>query len=191
MMHPVRKRGKSAMSTQDVYMALAVQPYADRAPHGRGSPKLGDETMMRWLSTSLSFLLVTLAMVSFAAAQAPACPHYDAKVLLTKARESLITLLDAEAAKIEPLEAEIAKASSGVDAAIALALADPSISDDRAKLYKELKTIWEEFKKTRDGDIVPAVKAGQKDHAKALATGVQAERYKKMNELLGQLGVKS
>jgi hypothetical protein len=147
--------------------------------------------MMRWLSTSLSFLLVTLAMVSFAAAQAPACPHYDAKVLLTKARESLVTLIDADAAQFAPLEAEIARASSGVDAALALALADASTPAERAKLYGELKTIWEAFKTTRDAEIIPAVKSGKKDQAKALASGVQAERFKKMNELLGQLGVKS
>lgn len=146
---------------------------------------------MRWLSTSLSFLLITLAVVSFASAQAPACPHYDAKVLLTKARESLVTLIDAEATAFASLEAEIAKASSGVDAALALAIADSSNSEARITLYKELKTIWEDFKKTRDTEIVPAVKAGRKDQAKALATGIQAERYKKMNEILGQLGVKS
>ena len=43
---------------------------------------------------------------------------------------------------------------------------------------------------TRDGEIIPFVKAGKKDDAKALAKGVQAERFKKMQELLTALGAK-
>lgn len=43
---------------------------------------------------------------------------------------------------------------------------------------------------TRDTEIIPALKSGKKDAAKALAKGVQAERVKKLNELLGSLGAK-
>jgi hypothetical protein len=141
--------------------------------------------MIRLLSAVLSLLLVT-----FAAADAFACPHYETKILLMRARENLVTMLDADAAKHDELQAEITKASAGIDATLAGALADATLPPATAKLFGDLKSVWEEFKKTRDGEIIPALRAGKKDEAKALATGVQAERYKKMNDLLTQLGVK-
>jgi hypothetical protein len=75
-------------------------------------------------------------------------------------------------------------------AASRAALADKATGADAARKYKELKEVWEAFKKTRDGEIVPAVKAGKVDAAKALAKGIQAERLGKMKELLSALGAK-
>ena len=130
---------------------------------------------------ALSFALLTLV-----AAQAFAAPPDDAKAALTKAREALVTMLDADAAKYDALQADITKATKAVDAALAAAASDKAHADT----YKELKKTWDEFKKTRDGEIIPAIKSGKKDAAKALAKGVQAERFKKLNELLGSLGAK-
>jgi hypothetical protein len=45
--------------------------------------------------------------------------------------------------------------------------------------------VWEAFKATRENEIVPAVYAGDKEKAKGLASGVQAERMKQMKAAMG------
>ncbi|MET0341651.1 MAG: hypothetical protein ABW252_11670 [Polyangiales bacterium] len=132
------------------------------------------------------FHALSFALVTFAAGQAFAGPPDDAKASLGKAREALVAMLDADAAKYDALTADIAKASKAVDAALAAGTADKAHAD----VYKDLKKTWDEFKKTRDGEIIPALKSGKKDAAKALAKGVQAERFKKLNELLASVGAK-
>lgn len=132
------------------------------------------------------FHALSFALLTFATAQALAAPPDDAKAALTKAREALVTMLDADAAKYEALQVDITKATKAVDAALVAAASDKAHAD----AYKEIKKTWEEFKKTRDSEIIPALKSGKKDAAKALAKGVQAERYKKLTELLGSVGAK-
>jgi len=142
--------------------------------------------MIRWLFSALSLLLVT-----FAAAHSLAAPPDDAKGGLTKARENLIAMLEApDATKYDALQGEIAKATKTVDSAVATALSDKATPADKQKTYKEFKKTWDEFKKTRDTEIIPALRGGKKDAATALAKGIQAERFKKLNELLGSLGAK-
>jgi hypothetical protein len=136
------------------------------------------------------FAAVFAAVSAFSLA-ALASPADDALSSLMKARQSLITLLDTTDKPAQAtLQSEIGKASKEVDDSIKVALADKTTAKDAAAKYKELKEVWEAFKKTRDGEIVPAVKAGKADAAKALAKGIQAERFGKMKELLGALGAK-
>lgn len=130
---------------------------------------------------------VVVAVSMLVASVAFAAPANDTLSSILAARQSLVTMLDtADAAKQGTLETEIAKASKSADAAIAAGIADKAT----AAKFKELKTIWDAFKKTRDGEIVPAIKAGKVDAAKALAKGIQAERLGKMKEILAGLGAK-
>ena len=78
-----------------------------------------------------------------------------------------------------------------MDEALGAALGDSANTPDQAAKYKELKATWEDFKATRETEIVPAVRAGKTADAKAIAAGVQAERMKKMKGLLADLGAKS
>lgn len=133
------------------------------------------------IRNAIVVLALLFASVAFAA------PADDTLSSILAARQSLVTMLDTtDAAKQASLEAEIAKASKAADAAIAAGVADKGTS---AK-FKELKGIWEAFKKTRDTEIVPSVKTGKVDAAKALAKGIQAERLGKMKEILAGLGAK-
>jgi hypothetical protein len=126
--------------------------------------------------------------LSSIAVRAAASPADDIKSSLGKAREGLIALLDTtDKAKQDSLVAQIGAASAGVDHALASALADPAA---HATQLEEFGGVWKAFKETRDGQIIPAVRAGKPDVAKALAKGVQAERFKKMNELLAAAGAK-
>lgn len=117
-----------------------------------------------------------------------ASPADGIKSALVTAREKLLAMLEApDAASLDKLQVEITKASQAVDAGIKSALSDKSAPQDK---YKELKALWEQFRKTRDSELIPALRAGKKDEAKAIAKGVQAERYGKMQAMLTALGAK-
>ncbi len=100
---------------------------------------------------------------------------------LGEARTHLVALLgEADATKFDGYKAKIQAATSAVDANLASMAGGP----DAAKA-DSFKKVWEAFKATRDKEIVPAVYAGDKDKAKGLATGIQAERLKEMKATMG------
>ena len=44
----------------------------------------------------------------------------------------------------------------------------------------DFKAVWDQFKATRDQEIIPAIYRGNADDAKKIADGIQAERLSKM-----------
>lgn len=139
------------------------------------------------LSRRLAALGCVLVIGS-ASVRAAASPADDIKASLGNAREGVIALLDAtDKAKQDSLVAQIGAASTGVDHALATALSNPAT---HAAQLKEFEQVWQALKATRDGQLIPAVREGKPDVAKALAKGVQAERFKKMNELLAACAAK-
>lgn len=73
--------------------------------------------------------------------------------------------------------------SSRVDRNLAELLAG-SKDEKIVATTKELKLIWNEFKYTRDAQIMRLIYEGKIQEAKDLALGIQAERYEKMVALL-------
>lgn len=57
----------------------------------------------------------------------------------------------------------------------------------KEKAFEEYKSVWSEFKKTRESDLVPAILAGKQSEAEKIATGIQKERIDKLNRLLDVL----
>ncbi|MEO5378957.1 MAG: hypothetical protein H7832_14420 [Magnetococcus sp. DMHC-6] len=108
-------------------------------------------------------------------------PTGDAiKAGLGEARENLMGLIAASDPATQAQKQEgIKMATAKVNEAIASS-SDPAIAEKVA----EFKKIWTDFTTTRDTEIIPDVLAGKKEEAKKLAEGVQAERLKKMKELL-------
>ena len=49
-----------------------------------------------------------------------------------------------------------------------------------AKMAADFKAVWDQFKATRDQEIIPAIYRGNADDAKKIADGIQAERLSKM-----------
>lgn len=140
---------------------------------------------------SRSLFALVFVAVSSLAVSALASPADTVLSALLKAREGLVTLLDTtDKAAQAPLQETIKKASKEVDDTVKATLADKATASDQATKFKAFKEIWEAFKKTRDTEIIPAVKAGKVDEAKALAKGIQAERLGKMKALLAELGAK-
>ncbi len=132
---------------------------------------------------SVSALLLGAASISWAATAV------DVGNALMDARANLVAMLgSANKAEQEALHAKITAASAKVDEAVAAILADKATPADTAAKLTEFNTVWGEFKKTRENEIVPAVYAGKMDDAKALAKGIQAERIKQMKAILTGLG---
>lgn len=125
----------------------------------------------------------------FLAPQVQAGPADDVKTGLGTARENLVAMLDAsDTASQDKLYAAVTQASGEVDKAIA-ALKAGAAADQQAKAQDLLAT-WEAFKATREKEIIPAIRSGKKDEAKAIAKGIQAERMGQMKNLLAELGAK-
>lgn len=136
-------------------------------------------------------LFACLLFVSAFSTAASAAHADDVKASLLEARKGVIALLDAtDAAAQDTLVAQIVTATAGVDRALSAAQSDAATPAEQKAKFKEFGEVWSAFKKTRDSEIIPAVRAGNKDAAKAVAKGIQAERFKKMNELLAGLGAK-
>jgi hypothetical protein len=49
-----------------------------------------------------------------------------------------------------------------------------------AKSVADFKTLWDQFKATRDNQIIPAIYKGNAEEAKKIADGIQFERLSKM-----------
>ncbi|WP_130471333.1 hypothetical protein [Candidatus Magnetaquicoccus inordinatus] len=125
------------------------------------------------------FSMTALTMALTLSATCWAGPLADAtKAALMEARDNLVGLLaeNVQTAQNKRIDA-IKQATTKVDAHIS----------KNGETLKEFAEVWIPFKTTRDEEIVPYILAGKKDEAKALATTIQAERFKKMLTILGAL----
>jgi hypothetical protein len=137
---------------------------------------------------TIARLLTGLAALLLA--QAAQAGHADAgQAALMDARGNLVAMIHAtDKAAREDYYGKVTRASKAVDDPLSAALGDAATTPDQAAKHNELKTTWEALKQTREGEIVPAVRAGKTADAKAVATGIQAERMKKMKKMKGRLG---
>ncbi|MBF0096983.1 MAG: hypothetical protein HQM04_09230 [Magnetococcales bacterium] len=126
--------------------------------------------MKKRVMTALLVWGVTLAMPLWAGPVADAT-----KAALMEARDNLVGLLaESDKAAQEKRVEAIKQASAKVDEQVA----------KNGAALQGFADVWQPFKVTRDGDIVPKIMAGKIEEAKALATTVQAERFKKMLDIL-------
>jgi hypothetical protein len=130
--------------------------------------------MKRSMTLLLSALLSS-AGLAYASTPESACAN------LAEARTQLVAMVaESDAAKLDDLKAKVHAASDKLDADLAAMASGP----DAAKAA-EFQPVWEAFKNTRETEIIPAVYAGKKDDAKAIATGIQAERMTQMKAAMG------
>lgn len=131
---------------------------------------------------------VTLLLISFLATLSSgttlAASSDDACAALMEARGNLVTLIGStDKAAYDGLKTKVHEASAKLDATLA-AMAKSYNADNEAKVGA-FKPVWEDFKKTRESEIIPLVYAGKNVEAKAIATGIQAERMGKMKAAMG------
>jgi len=123
-------------------------------------------------------IAVTAAALSLELAFAPptwAGHASDACTALANARTTLYSMLNAKDKPAQDaLNAKLQAASTKLDSV----LGDMTGAD--AKVATDFKVVWDQFKTTRDNEIIPAIYNGNADYAKKIADGVQYERLSKM-----------
>ncbi len=101
-------------------------------------------------------------------------PAGDACAALVSARITLYTMLNAkDKSAQDALNAKVQAASTKLDSVLAgMSGTDAKVADFRA--------VWDQFKATRDKEIIPAIYKGNVDDAKKIADTVQYQRLSKM-----------
>lgn len=123
--------------------------------------------------------LLTASLLLLSSAAAQAAPADDACTALMDARGNLVALIgSSDKAAHDGLKAKIHEASARLDATL-IAMAKSYNAGDAAKAAA-FRPVWEDFKQTRESEIIPLVQAGKNADAKAIATGIQAERMGRM-----------
>jgi hypothetical protein len=134
------------------------------------------------MRNTLLLLLASLATLSAGIVQA--APADDACAALMEARTHLVAMIGStDKAVNEGLNGKIQAASGKLDATLT-AMTKGYNAGDEAKA-NAFKPVWDAFKNTRENEIIPLVHAGKNAEAKAIATGVQAERMGKMKAAMG------
>ncbi len=104
-----------------------------------------------------------------------ATPASDACAALAEARSSLYSMLHAKNKSAQDaLKAKTQAASTKIDSAVA------SMTGPDAKVAADFKAVWDQFKATRDNEIIPAIDKGNIDDAKTIADGIQLQRLSRM-----------
>ncbi len=99
----------------------------------------------------------------------------DACDALVHARSDLYRMLIAkDRAALDDLNAKVQAASTALDSALA------AMTGADAKVAADFKAVWDQFKVTRDKEIVPLLYKGDADEAKKIADGIQLERLSRM-----------
>ena len=99
----------------------------------------------------------------------------DACAALGVARAKLYAMTTAkDKSALDALNVKVQAASKKVDAALA------SMSGSDAKAAADFKAVWDQFKSTRDNEIIPAIFSGNIGDAKRIADGIQLDRLSQM-----------
>ncbi|MEO5350823.1 MAG: hypothetical protein H7836_14440 [Magnetococcus sp. YQC-3] len=100
------------------------------------------------------------------------------RMSLLEARENLASLLAAPDREDQNRRVEaIKRTSAKVDVLI----------EKNPESLQALHGPWTAFKSTRDGEIIPHLLNGRQEKATELATGIQAERFQQMLDMLSTL----
>lgn len=122
---------------------------------------------------------ITVAMVfglglAFVSA-AWADPASDACSALADTRTSLYSMMNTKNKSAQDaLNAKVQAASTKLDSVLA------GMTGAHAKVALDFKAVWDQFKVTRDKEIIPAIYKGNADDVKKIANGIQYDRLAKM-----------
>jgi hypothetical protein len=99
----------------------------------------------------------------------------DVCVALADARTALYSMINSKDKSVQDaLNAKVQAASARVDAALA------GMTNADAKVAADFKAVWDQFKATREKEIISAIYAGNVAEAKKISDGIQYERLSKM-----------
>ena len=126
--------------------------------------------------TSQSIAVTTVFCLGLAFVPAAwADPASDACAALVDARGTLYSMISAkDKSAQDALNAKVQAASAKLDSVLA------GMTGANAKVTADFKAVWDQFKATRENEIIPAIYKGNADDAKKIASGIQSERLSKM-----------
>ncbi len=102
-------------------------------------------------------------------------PASEACAALANARTALYSMTIAkDKFAQDAFNAKVQAASAKLDSVLA------GMTGADAKLAADFRAVWDQFKTTRDKEIIPAIYKGNSDEAKKIADGIQAQRLAKM-----------
>ena len=127
--------------------------------------------------TSSRVIAVTTAIgfgLAFVSA-AWADPASNACAALVDSRSALYLMINAkEKSAQDALNTKVQAASTKLDSVLA------GMTGADAKAAADFKAVWDQFKATREEEIIPAIYKGNVDDARKMADGIQSERLAKM-----------
>jgi len=99
----------------------------------------------------------------------------DACAALVDARNTLYSMLNAKDKSAQDvLNAKVQAASTKLDSVLA------GMTGADAKVADAFKAVWDQFKETREREIIPAIYKGNAGDAKKIADGIQLDRLSQM-----------
>ena len=99
----------------------------------------------------------------------------DACAALANARTALYSMINAKNKSLQDaLNAKVQEASTKLESVLV------NMTGANAKAAADFKALWDQFKTTRDNQIIPAIYKRNADEAKKIADGIQFERLSKM-----------
>jgi len=102
-------------------------------------------------------------------------PASDACAALTNARTALYSMtLAKDKSAQDAWNVKVQAASAKLDSVLA------GMTGADAKVASDFKAVWDQFKATRENEIIPAIYKGNADDAKKITNGIQAQRLSKM-----------
>lgn len=129
-------------------------------------------------SRSIAVTMVFGLALAFVPA-ARASSASDACAALVTARSTLYSMLNAtDKFAQDALNAKVQEASAKLDSVLA------GMTGADAKAGAAFKAVWDQFKATRDKEIIPAIYQGNAGEAKKIADGIQYQRLSEMWDIL-------
>jgi hypothetical protein len=120
-------------------------------------------------------IIAAASLLGFGLAFAGAGPASEVCVALAEARVALYSMINSkDKSGQDALNAKVQAASARVDSALA------AMTGADAKMSADFKAVWDQFKATREKEIIPAIYAGNVADAKKISDGIQYERLSKM-----------
>ncbi|MFQ5427931.1 MAG: HD-GYP domain-containing protein [Thermodesulfobacteriota bacterium] len=116
---------------------------------------------------------------------------YELKEGLQEVRRLLVTMvMDRSGASITDLMPTLMETTRDIDNNIAGMLHEGAdVKPEIRSAVLEIKEIWEAFRKTRDGEIIPALREGRYDDATKIASGIQEKRYREFISIAELVGL--
>ncbi len=99
----------------------------------------------------------------------------DVCAALANARTALYSMMLAkERSAQDTWNARVQAASTKLDLALA------GMTGANAKMAADFKAVWDQFRATREKEIIPAIYSGNSGDAQKIVDGIQADRLSKM-----------